>query len=141
MDVHKKLGGANPVQMSHMNRPQPGKQRTTVLDSANEADEIRKAFELYHETTLLSEEADPNLPYEAQGRLLNFGVFPQSRPPRPDHHSQVYRTHTLRHPDSWATDSNSEIAWPKCEVLLDPGRRIITCPPGARTRAVSLMDE
>ena len=46
-----------------------------VLDFANEPDEIQKAFELYYETTLLSEETDPNLLYEVQGRLLDFGVF------------------------------------------------------------------
>ena len=46
-----------------------------VLDFANEAEEIRKAFEPYYETTLLSEETDPNLLYEIQGRLLGFGVF------------------------------------------------------------------
>lgn len=32
-----------------------------VLDFANEADEIRAAFEDYYETTLLSEATDPNL--------------------------------------------------------------------------------
>ena len=46
-----------------------------VLDFANEADEIKKAFEPYYETTLLSEETDPNLLYEVQGRLFDFGVF------------------------------------------------------------------
>jgi type I restriction enzyme, R subunit len=46
-----------------------------VLDFANEADEIRAAFEPYYETTLLSEATDPNLLYEIQGRLLNFPVY------------------------------------------------------------------
>ena len=76
MYVDKKLGGVNAVQtLSRLNRTHPGKPRTMVLDFANEADEIQKAFEPYHETTLLSEETDPNLLYEIQGRLLDFGVF------------------------------------------------------------------
>ena len=40
-----------------------------VLDFANEADEIKAAFEPYYETTLLSEATDPNLLYEIQTRL------------------------------------------------------------------------
>ena len=76
MYVDKKLGGVNAVQtLSRLNRTHPGKKGAMVLDFANEAEEIRKAFEPYYETTLLSEETDPNLLYEVQGRLLNFGVF------------------------------------------------------------------
>ncbi len=76
MYVDKKLGGVNAVQtLSRLNRTHPGKEGTMVLDFANEADEIKKAFEPYYETTLLSEETDPNLLYEVQGRLLDFDVF------------------------------------------------------------------
>ena len=66
----------NAVQtLSRLNRTHPGKKGAMVLDFANEADEIKKAFEPYYETTLLSEETDPNLLYEVQGRLAEFGVF------------------------------------------------------------------
>ena len=76
MYVDKKLGGVNAVQtLSRLNRTHPGKKNTMVLDFANEAEEIRQAFEPYYETTLLSEETDPNLLYEVQDRLLNYGVF------------------------------------------------------------------
>ena len=76
MYVDKKLGGVNAVQtLSRLNRTHPGKRGTMVLDFANEADAIKKAFEPYYETTLLSEGTDPNLLYEVQGRLLDFGVF------------------------------------------------------------------
>ena len=76
MYVDKKLGGVNAVQtLSRLNRVRAGKQGTIVLDFANEAEEIKKAFEPYYETTLLSEETDPNLLYEVQDRLLDFGVF------------------------------------------------------------------
>ena len=76
MYVDKKLGGVNAVQtLSRLNRVRAGKQGTIVLDFANEAEEIKKAFEPYYETTLLSEETDPNLLYEVQDRLFDFGVF------------------------------------------------------------------
>ncbi|MDE2978781.1 MAG: putative DNA binding domain-containing protein [Acidobacteriota bacterium] len=76
MYVDKKLGGVNAVQtLSRLNRTHPEKGGTMVLDFANEPDEIRKAFEPYYETTVLSEETDPNLLYEVHGRLLDFGVF------------------------------------------------------------------
>ena len=76
MYVDKKLGGVNAVQtLSRLNRTHRGKQGTMVLDFANEAEEIQKAFEPYYETALLSEETDPNLLYEVQERLLAFGVF------------------------------------------------------------------
>ena len=76
MYVDKKLGGVNAVQtLSRLNRTHLGKQGTTVLDFANDAEEIKKSFEQYYETTLLSEATDPNLLYEIQGRLSDFGVF------------------------------------------------------------------
>ena len=76
MYVDKKLGGVNAVQaLSRLNRTHPEKRGTMVLDFANESDEIRAAFEPYYETTLLSEETDPNLLYEMQSRLLAFGVY------------------------------------------------------------------
>ena len=80
MYVDKKLGGVNTrvntVQtLFRLNRTHPGEQCTMVLDFTNEAEEVQKAFEPYYETTLLSEASDPNLLYEVQGRLLDFGVF------------------------------------------------------------------
>jgi type I restriction enzyme, R subunit len=76
MYVDKKLGGVNAVQtLSRLNRTHPEKGETLVLDFANEADAIRKAFEPYYETTILSEGTDPNLLYEIQSELVGFGVF------------------------------------------------------------------
>ncbi|MBK7782459.1 MAG: putative DNA binding domain-containing protein [Ardenticatenia bacterium] len=76
MYVDKKLGGVNAVQtLSRLNRTHPDKKGTMVLDFANEADEIKAAFEPYYETTLLSEATDPNLLYEAQTRLADFPVY------------------------------------------------------------------
>ena len=79
MYVDKKLGGVNAVQtLSRLNRTHPDKQGTVVLDFANEAEEIRSAFEPYYETTLLSEATDPNLLYEIQTRLAAFPVYAEA---------------------------------------------------------------
>src|SRR5665811_1441935 len=79
MYVDQKLGGGNAVQtLSRLNRTYPEKKGTRVLDFANEADEIKDAFEPYYETTLLSESTDPNLLYEVQTRLAAFPVYTQA---------------------------------------------------------------
>jgi type I restriction enzyme R subunit len=80
MYVDKKLGGVNAVQtLSRLNRTHPpDKTGTLVLDFANEADEIRAAFEPYFEATLLSEATDPNLLYEIQTRLAAFPVYTEA---------------------------------------------------------------
>jgi type I restriction enzyme R subunit len=76
MYVDKKLGGINAVQtLSRLNRTHPDKTGTMVLDFANEADEIKAAFEPYYETTFLSEATDPNLLYEVMTRLRGFPVY------------------------------------------------------------------
>src|SRR6185369_7800560 len=80
MYVDKKIGDVNAVQtLSRLNRTHPpDKKGTMVLDFANEAEHIKKAFDPYYETTLLSEGTDPNLLYEVQGRLAAFPVYTQS---------------------------------------------------------------
>ena len=76
MYVDKKLGGVHAVQtLSRLNRVHPGKNETMVLDFANEADEIVKAFAPYYEKTLLSEATDPNILYDMENRLYAFPVF------------------------------------------------------------------
>jgi type I restriction enzyme R subunit len=46
-----------------------------VLDFANEAEAIQKAFEPYYEATLLSEATDPNLLYDLQQELRAFHIY------------------------------------------------------------------
>ena len=76
MYVDKKLGGVQAVQtLSRLNRTAPGKTDTMVLDFANEADEIQKAFQPYYEKTILSEGTDPNLLYDLHRALLDSDVF------------------------------------------------------------------
>lgn len=76
MYVDKKLGGVHAVQtLSRLNRKHPGKKETMVLDFANEADEIQKAFEPYYEKTVLSESTDPNLLYDLESGLSQYGLY------------------------------------------------------------------
>ena len=76
MYVDKKLGGVHAVQtLSRLNRTYPGKNETMVLDFANEAEEIEKAFAPYYEKTLLSEVTDPNLLYDLQTKLSGFHFY------------------------------------------------------------------
>lgn len=76
MYVDKKLGGVNAVQtLSRLNRIHTRKEDTMVLDFANEAEHIQQAFQPYYEKTLLAEETDPNLLYDIQRALSEFGFY------------------------------------------------------------------
>jgi len=79
MYVDKQLGGVNAVQtLSRLNRIHPDKTETMVLDFANEADAIQKAFAPYYEKTLLSESTDPHLLYDLERWLLDFHVYDEA---------------------------------------------------------------
>ncbi len=79
MYVDKKLGGVNAVQtLSRINRVHPGKTETFVLDFANEAEDIQKAFQVYYDRAILSEGTDPNLLYDLQAQLGDFGFYDSS---------------------------------------------------------------
>ena len=94
MYVDKKLGGVNAVQtLSRLNRTHAEKRGTMVLDFANDADEIREAFEPYYETTLLSEATDPNLLYEVQAHLESVPVY---MPADVDAFAKVFFKHRVR---------------------------------------------
>lgn len=76
MYVDKKLGGVNAVQtLSRLNRSHPLKKDTFVLDFANTADDIEKAFKPYFESTILGEATDPNKLFDLQDALDNFQVY------------------------------------------------------------------
>lgn len=79
MYVDKRLSGVNAVQtLSRLNRVHPDKAETMVLDFANEAHEIEKAFQLYYEKTILSETTDPHVLYDVQRRLLDYEIYDES---------------------------------------------------------------
>ena len=61
MYVDKILTDVKAVQtLSRLNRCHPKKRDTFVLDFANEAEDIQRAFQRYYKTTILSRETDPN---------------------------------------------------------------------------------
>jgi type I restriction enzyme, R subunit len=55
-----------------------GVQNSLVLDFANEAEEIQKAFQPYYERTLLKKATDPNLLYDLQNKLDAFHMFTEA---------------------------------------------------------------
>ncbi|MBN2560395.1 MAG: type I restriction endonuclease subunit R [Phycisphaerae bacterium] len=76
MYVDQKLGGVQAVQtLSRLNRVHPEKSETMVLDFANTTDEIKKAFESYHDRTYLREGTDPNLLHDLEQKLDEVGVY------------------------------------------------------------------
>ena len=75
MFVDKRLSGVNAVQtLSRLNRIHPEKNSTFVLDFANEADEIERAFAPFYECTLATP-TDPNTLFDARAALDVFGVL------------------------------------------------------------------
>ncbi|MDD4067554.1 MAG: type I restriction endonuclease [Bacteroidales bacterium] len=76
MYVDKKLGGVNAVQtLSRLNRSHPLKKDTFILDFANSAEDIEKAFTPYFESTILGEATDPNKLFDLQDALDNYQVY------------------------------------------------------------------
>jgi len=76
MYVDKRLAGVQAVQaLSRLNRTRFGKEDTLVLDFINEPEEIQDAFQPYYQTTILTEETDPNRLYDLETELRAFEVF------------------------------------------------------------------
>ena len=76
MYVDKVLRDIKAVQtLSRLNRCCPKKNDTFVLDFANTADDISKAFSLYYRTTILSGETDPNKLYDLVAVMKKHQVF------------------------------------------------------------------
>jgi type I restriction enzyme R subunit len=76
MYVDKKLSGVNAVQtLSRLNRMEPGKTDTFVLDFVNTTEDIKEAFQPYYTTTVLSEATDPNILNDLERDVLQFKLF------------------------------------------------------------------
>jgi type I restriction enzyme R subunit len=76
MYVDKKLSNVHAIQtLSRLNRIHPDKVDTMVLDFVNDADDISESFQPYYENTMLSEGTDPNLLYDLETRLREYGIF------------------------------------------------------------------
>jgi type I restriction enzyme R subunit len=76
MYVDKTLSGVLAVQtLSRLNRGHPAKHETFVLDFANDAEDIQRAFDPYYRTTVLAEETDPNKLHDLVNDLDAFGIY------------------------------------------------------------------
>ena len=75
MYVDKTLSGLAAVQtLSRLNRIHPDKSSTFVVDFVNDADEIRKAFTVYHGNTV-APPTDPNVLFDTRDELRHFDVL------------------------------------------------------------------
>lgn len=77
MYVDKKLADVQAIQtLSRLNRAcKPYKKDTFVLDFYNDAENIRKAFDPYYTSTILSEETNPNKLNDLVDSLETFEVY------------------------------------------------------------------
>ena len=76
MYVDKILTDIKAVQtLSRLNRAYPQKLDTFVLDFANDAEDIQKAFSRYYRTTILSSETDPNKLYDLIAVMESHQVY------------------------------------------------------------------
>jgi type I restriction enzyme R subunit len=70
MYLDKKVSGVEAVQtLSRLNRTFPGKDRTYVIDFANEAGEILAAFKTFYRDAQVADVQDPNIVYDLKHKL------------------------------------------------------------------------
>ena len=76
MYVDKDLSGIKAVQtLSRLNRAHPKKHDVFVLDFVNKTDMIEDAFSDYYQTTILSEETDPNKLHDLKAALDGYQIY------------------------------------------------------------------
>lgn len=76
MYVDKILSGIKAVQtLSRLNRADPRKQDTFVLDFMNDTDTIEEAFADYYRTTILSEETNPDKLHDLMTDLNGYQIY------------------------------------------------------------------
>lgn len=76
MYVDKSLSGIKAVQtLSRLNRAHPKKYDTFVLDFMNESSVVQESFQTYYQSTILSNETDPNRLHDIRGILDGHNVF------------------------------------------------------------------
>ncbi|WP_209366709.1 type I restriction endonuclease subunit R [Priestia megaterium] len=80
MYVDKPLSDIKAVQtLSRLNRAHPQKHDTFVLDFVNDTSIIKKSFEKYYRTTVLSEETDPNKLHDLKADIDRYQVYDWSQ--------------------------------------------------------------
>ena len=76
MYVDKELSDIKAVQtLSRLNRAYPKKKDTFILDFADQTEQVKKAFDRYYRTTILSSETDPNKLYDLIAILEDAQVY------------------------------------------------------------------
>ena len=76
MYVDKKLSGVQCVQtLSRLNRTKTGKIDSFVLDFVNDTEDIIESFQPYYESTVLTEETDPNLLYDLVIEIEQYQLY------------------------------------------------------------------
>ncbi len=76
MYVDKGLSDIKAVQtLSRLNRAHPQKHDVFVLDFMNDAETIRQAFSEYYQTTILSDETDPNKLHDTKAALDSYQIY------------------------------------------------------------------
>ena len=76
MYVDKVLGGIQCIQtLSRINRCNPGKDDTLVIDFRNDAEIVQKSFQRYYKRTVLTGEVDQHRMYPIKNDIDQFKVF------------------------------------------------------------------
>ncbi len=76
MFIDKPINGVQCVQtLSRLNRKTKGKKSTFVLDFVNKVETIQESFQNFYQTTILSEDTDPNLVYDILDKIRNYNLF------------------------------------------------------------------
>ena len=76
MYLDKKISGVEAVQtLSRLNRTFPGKDKTYVIDFANEAKEILAAFKTFYRDAQVADIQDPNIVYDIKQRLDGMFIY------------------------------------------------------------------
>ncbi|WP_419606157.1 type I restriction enzyme subunit R domain-containing protein, partial [Thiolapillus sp.] len=76
MYLDKKVSGVEAVQtLSRLNRTYPGKDKTFVIDFANDPEQIASAFHTYYKNAHIADIQDPNVVYDMEARLDDMGIY------------------------------------------------------------------
>ena len=76
MFIDKPINGVQCVQtLSRLNRKTRGKKSTFILDFVNKVETIQESFQNFYQTTILSENTEPNLIYDILDKIRNYNLF------------------------------------------------------------------
>ncbi|OJV93798.1 MAG: DEAD/DEAH box helicase [Chloroflexi bacterium 54-19] len=121
MYVDRKLAGLQAVQtLSRLNRTEPGKNKTFVLDFQNSIEEIQDAFKPFYEVSEIEETSDPNQIYTLEDRLTKFGILDQKEI---DRFSEVFYKNELVSADRIQLEGLVRQAVKRFDIQLDEGKQ------------------